>query len=363
MTNAHLQFVMPMIIATGITSCGRDQSSRIPADAVDDNGGGMVNVSLPGSLPGWERTFDGIQCKHPPVHAHCIDDWCRIPPGCYIKGSPEDEIGHPAKIENQRAVTLTHGLWIQQYEITQVQWTAMKLHNPSRLFPDGLGGDCLDDAKCPVGSVTWFEAVAFANLLSQSHDPPLVACYELVDCIGEVGHGMTCASVALNAANLYECEGYRLPTDAEYEYALRASTTEAFYTGPITANTPSGKQSCDPWSPLTDISWYCANSGRFTQAVGQKYPNAWHLYDMIGNAREWVHDLEKGQAPPPGPLTDPGGDLVIYKDRKTRGGSATVWPTLLRSASSLSAPWDFSFPQHGFRLVRTILNDTSNEKP
>jgi formylglycine-generating enzyme required for sulfatase activity len=259
---------------------------------------------------------------------------------------------------------LTHGFWIQQFEVTQALWTSFGIHNPSRAAPGSPppdpGGDCLDDPQCPVGGLTWFEALAFANILSQAHDPPLEWCYDLVDCTEEIGHGLTCASVSVNASSLYECTGYRLPTDAEYEYALRASTTEAYYFGPITPETPTGAHVCEPWLPLTEIGWYCGNSERLTQPVGQKRPNAWHLYDMAGNAREWVNDEDQGLAPPPGPLTDPNGALTVYKDRLTRGGSVFTTPTLLRSAAAISARWEFGIPTHGFRLVRTISNENSD---
>ncbi|WP_170228879.1 formylglycine-generating enzyme family protein [Polyangium fumosum] len=327
-----------------------------PAPADGDAG---EEQPLPGPLPGWEVPFDGITCRHPAVQADCRDGFCRIPAGCFIKGSPLEETGHPAKIENQRAVTLTHDFWVGQHEVTQEQWSARGLHDPSMAFPAQPGGDCTDDPRCPVGSVTWFEALAFANLLSKAHEPPLPACYELSGCSGEIGHGMTCASVSLTAPTIYDCTGYRLPTAAEYEYAVRAGTREAFYFGPSTTGIPTGASGCDLWPPLAEIAWYCANSGDFTHPVGQKRPNAWHLYDMVGNAREWVNDEAHGQAPPPGPLTDPGGQIVIYVDRQTRGGSAIGWPTLLRSASSLGSSWDFIVSTHGFRLARTLPHEAS----
>lgn len=342
-------------------ACTRSDSVESTGKSVDIPPKGVL--PLPGPLPGWEQTFDGIQCEHPPVQADCVNGWCRIPPGCFIKGSPLDEVGHPAKKEDQRAVTLTHGFWIQQYEMTQAQWATLANDNPSRAFPAEPGGDCIDDPQCPVGGVNWFEAVAFANLMSTTHDPPLTPCYVLSDCTGSLGHAMKCGSITLTAPNLYQCNGYRLPTATEYEYAVRASTTGPFYMDAPNSSIPIGPTSCEPWSPATDVAWYCGNSERFTHPVGQKRPNAWHLYDMLGNAYEWVNDEDNGQAPPPGPLTDLGGQLSTFTSRMIRGGAATTWPTLLRSASSLGASWDFSFPQHGFRLVRTILNDTSNEKP
>jgi formylglycine-generating enzyme required for sulfatase activity len=335
------------LLGIAVLGCSRPESA--PADAAPD----WEAEQFPGPLPGWEDVWDGITCRHPPVQGDCKDGWCRIPPGCFVKGSPLDEIGHPATVENQVAVILTRGFWIQQYEVTQADWIAMALHNPAGPFMYQAGGDCTGDPRCPVGNVTWFEALGFANLLSEKHDPPLSPCYMLVGCTGELGSEMVCQSAALTTPTLYECEGYRLPSDAEWEYAIRASTRTAFYSGDIVLDA-GGPSECEPYAPAGDVAWYCANSGDFTHPVGQKRANAWHLYDMAGNAAEWVHDVEDGKAPPPGPLQDPGGDLPFYQYRKARGGSAIGWPTLLRSASALGYTWGYRRPTLGFRLVRTM---------
>src|SRR5437773_2036349 len=78
------------------------------------DGGGMSSL-LPGPLPGWEEQRDGITCTHPNVVANCKDGWCQIPAGCFVKGSPLEEWGHPAYIEEQRAALLTHAFIIKQH--------------------------------------------------------------------------------------------------------------------------------------------------------------------------------------------------------------------------------------------------------
>jgi formylglycine-generating enzyme len=335
-----------------LLSCVSDSASVV--SAMDSSTPG----TLPGPLPGWEKEFDGTTCAHPPVEADCQNGWCRIPAGCFIKGSPETELGRAMKTEEQRAVTLTHSFWIQQHEVTQREWTAHGLSNPSGMFPDRNGGDCTTDPGCPVGNVTWFEAAEFANLMSQAHTPPLPSCYELGGCTNEMGQGRRCESVTLTAPIVYECDGYRLLTDAEYEYAVRAGTSDAFYSGPITQEAAADPTRCNPYEPLMAIAWYCGNAGRYTHPVGSKRPNSWHVYDMTGNAEEWVHDEETGQTPPPGPLTDPGGTMRDYKYRQTRGASAIAWPVVLRSANrALSGSWDIRFPMTGFRLARTVPRD------
>lgn len=342
MSSSRFRMVFGGAFCMAVTGCSCDDSSS-PV---------LPDEALPGPLPGWVEDFDGIACRHPPVEASCIEGWCRIPPGCFIMGSPADEWGHPAHVEDQRAVTLTRGFLIGQHEVTQEQWTAMGWENPSAPLLEG-GGDCTHSARCPVGNVTWFEAVAFANTQSKRHEPPLPPCYVIEGCTGEPGEGMICETARLAVEPLYDCHGFRLATDAEWEYAARASTRTAFYSGTISRLDGGLEPSCYSYDHLDATAWYCSNSSDWTQPVGQKRPNAWHLYDMMGNVREWVHDEHTGSPPPPGPLTDPGGGLRTYERRQTRGGSALVRPLQLRSAAGLESDWGFRAPTYGLRLVRT----------
>ena len=333
--------------------------NRSPAAASRDGGADTAPAVdaptfTPGPLPGWEVERDGIVCKHPAVQADCAQGWCRIPAGCYVKGSPDGEDPMRAAFnEDQVTVVLSHPFEMQQRETTQREWTALGLANPSGKFRGSEGGDCTDDPSCPVGNVTWFEAAQFANLLSVAHDPTLPPCYVLDGCTGEMGHGMACTSASLSATDVYGCTGYRLPTDAEWEYAARASTRTAFYSGGIAPH-PNEGSCAGPDPNLEGIAWYCNNSGNFTHAVGTKIPNSWMLYDMLGNVNEWQHNPLLGTAPPPGPLYDPFGDMNARASKMRRGGSATAWPSLLRAAVGLSFDWTLSLPTLGFRLVRTL---------
>jgi sulfatase modifying factor 1 len=289
-------------------------------------------------------------CVHPQVEARCRAGYCEIPPGCFVMGSPTDEWGRALASEEPATVTLTHHFEIGQYELTQGEWTALGYPNPSGLLTNGTG-DCVDDPRCPLGNVTWFEAVALANTLSQRHDPPLPPCYKLTGCQSPPGTGMTCASVELTSPTAYACSGYRLPTDAEWEYAARAGTRTAFYDGPITRS--QLPENCTADATLERIAWYCHDAGPRTHPVGGKSPNAWGLYDVAGNAAEQVHDDYTG-APLAGPVTDPGGTLAPRSSRITRGGLFNSVPALCRSAARLPVSWDLRGPGLGLRLARTL---------
>jgi formylglycine-generating enzyme required for sulfatase activity len=282
------------------------------------------------------------------IVADCKDGWCRIPSGRFMMGSPATEWGHPARAEDQVEVTITRSFLIRQHEITQEEWTAQGFENPSGLMANGTG-DC-PEPKCPVGNVTWFDAAAFANRLSKAGGLP--TCYDLSSCDTRVRHGLVCVTMTLTTPKLYDCKGYRLPTEAEWEYAVRAGTTTAFYSGDITKY--SAESDCHPDTNLERIAWYCSNAGPTTHPGGQKDANAWGLYDMCGNAYEWVHDEYTPEGYGDEPLTDPGGDLVQNDLRVMRGGSFNIWSTSCRSADRSGASYSARSPGLGFRLVRTL---------
>ncbi len=308
----------------------------------------------PSQIATREVTINGIACQHPAVRPDCANRWCKIPAGCFVMGSPEVEWGRGAYNEDEIAVTLTHDFMVQQYEMTRREWLALGFPLDSGANAQGEeGGDC-DKPECPAASVSWFDAVAFANALSDRSD--LARCYEPKECAGSVGKDFRCNSVEQKHASLYECPGYRLPMEAEWEYAVRAGTRTAFYSGAITPQAYNFFACCEDRA-LGAIAWYCHNARGWTYPGGLKAPNAWGLYDMAGNAWEWVNDPFEGSTPK-GPLVDYGSTLTMKDRALTRGGSARFWGGLHRSAS---AALDYSRNERasgvnfGFRLVRTLF--------
>jgi len=284
--------------------CGCPYDPHVPRDGLNEG----VGLDLPGNL---DLYFfpDGapLPACHPKVQKKCANSWCEIPAGCFIMGAPPSEPcqGHIPDYgkETQHQVTFTHSFEISQTEITQSWYQGLMGENPSG-FP-GCGGNC------PVEGVNWHQAAVFCNKLSVAKGK--TECYT---CTG-TGADMECSEApGFTGKAFYTCPGYRMPTDAEWEYAYRGGSTHPFYTGPLV-----GSCTADPNADLA--GWNDMNAKLTTHPAGKKAANGWGVYDMSGNVWEWVNDLYKEDLGS-SPVTDPLITTAPTDDRMLRGG---CWDT------------------------------------
>ena len=214
-------------------------------------------------------------------------------------GSPDNEKGRSEQEGPRHQVTLTQGFWLADAPCTQAVYEAVTGQNPSRF----------EDADRPVEMVSWDDALGFIRALNDRVSGAFV-----------------------------------LPSEAQWEYACRATTMAARY------------------GALDAIAWYPGNAGDQTHPVRQKQPNAWGLYDMLGNVWEWCQDGAAGETDNPEWLgraygTEAIVDPVLAPSKKhscrvVRGGSWLVDAQYVRAAYRSASPRVHRFDYLGFRLAR-----------
>jgi formylglycine-generating enzyme required for sulfatase activity len=270
------------------------------------------------------RTAGGVQNHASSVYVDFMEMvW--IPAGSFTMGSPVSEENRFDDEGPQHTVTLTGGFYMGKYTVTQSQYQAVTGTNPSG-FKTAPAGE--NAAKLPVEQVTWYDAVEFCNKLSQLEG--LTPVYTISGRTPATGYPIKSATVTavLSAA------GYRLPTEAQWEYACRAGTSTVYNTGTSISN---------------NTGWYNANSMNTTHEVGKKSANARGLYDMHGNVWEWCGDWFGNYSS--GTQTNPTG-VSSGLTRVTRGGSWYSSPQGVRSACRNGDTPSGQFANLGFRVVR-----------
>ena len=206
-------------------------------------------------------------------------DMVRIAGGeFWMGGSDSDPRAKPDE-KPRRKVKINKAFFLGKTEVTQAEYEEVIGSNPSAFSPKGASKarvKDLDTSKHPVESVSWLDAVRFCNRLSEHHE---LKTYYKID--GEV--------VTIRGG-----DGYRLPTEAEWEYACRAGTTTTWHFGEKSAE-------------LKDHAWFADNSDDRTHPVAQKKANPWGLYDMYGNVPEWCWDRYDERYYAYMPASDPPG--------------------------------------------------------
>jgi formylglycine-generating enzyme required for sulfatase activity len=271
--------------------------------------------------------------------------WAFIAKGTFTMGSPASE---PCREtfggeETQHQVSLTHSFEIQTTEVTQGQFMGLMGYNPSWFGPNGYGANC--GTTCPVENVSWHDAVAYCNALSMKAGK--TPCYSCADS----GKYLRCQlATAYFGQKFYDCPGYRLPTEAEWEYAYRAGTKTAYYSG---ANDESECYKCFSKGDANadKIGWYCSNTSN-THPMAQKQMNAWGLYDMAGNVWEWCHDWFQESLGSEA-VTDPEVPAHgVY--RVLRGGSWQYEADHMRAAHRSHYTPTYRHSAIGFRCARGL---------
>ena len=274
----------------------------------------------------------------PPVVKATAAKWITIQAGTYTMGSPTSEPCRSSTMETQHKVTLTHKFKLTATEVTQGQFKDLMGYNPSHFAFCG--------SDCPVEYITWNEAAAYANALSKKQG--LATCYSCsLMSPGDKTLAFCDFSKIYPKEKIYTCPGYRLPTDAEWEYAYRAGTKTAYYNG---ANSAAGCWDTD--TTLDKIAWYQGNAKQTLHLVGKKTANKWGLHDMSGNVWEFVHDgikVNLGAAA----VTDPYGDESQWY-KVLRGTSAFGPPNQARAAARYSMSNMNRCNTCGFRVAQTV---------
>jgi len=241
-----------------------------------------------------------------------------IPAGEFMMGSPEDERGPLHREGPQHRVRITRPFYFGVYPVTQEEYERVMGTNPSAFSRDGRNSDRvsgLDTSRFPVERVSWNDAMEFCRRLS-----------------------------ALPAERSAGRE-YRLPTEAEWEYACRAGTTTRYSFG-------------NDASHLGEYAWYVDNSERRTHRVGQKRANPWGLYDMHGNVWEWCSDWYASDYYANSPVNDPQGP-ASGSLRVRRGGAWRDGAGGCRSAHRLGLGPGRRITYLGFRVALVPADESS----
>ena len=267
---------------------------------------GIVTAALIVTLMGVQAVYSAPKLKKIRTRLGIV--MVLIPGGEFYMGSnsgrPDERPAHKVRVSS---------FYMDVYPVTQASYQQLMGTNPSRV----------KNPKAPVERVRWTDAIRYLNARSKAEG--LEPCYDLKT--GKCD---------------FQASGYRLPTEAEWEYACRAGTRTKYFFG----NSPA---------KLSLYAWYKSNSGHKTRPVGTKKPNPWGLYDMYGNVWEWCNDWYSRDYYKHSPTVNPRGPATGTK-KVLRGGSYDSPASECTSTYRHSAPpgsADVCFQQpFGFRAVR-----------
>ena len=254
-----------------------------------------------------------------------------LPSGMKLIPAKQDssfKMGQAGIADTVHSVYFTYNFWIDSTEVTQVDFVSMMHFNPSYFstVPNG-----------PVEQVTWYDAALFCNVRSKREGLDTVYIY-----LTKNYSGNNC--VGFNGMNInYNSNGFRLPTEAEWEYSCRAGTKTEYYWG---------------LQSIEEYAWYKDNSNSTTHSVGQKRPNNYGLYDMNGNVLEWCNDYKVGDYISAVQVDPFGANTGSF--RALRGGSWYLRAVNNSSCIRTSGSPGSIMSTHGFRVVLPVQNESQN---
>jgi formylglycine-generating enzyme required for sulfatase activity len=261
-----------------------------------------------------------------------------------VRGPQTFRMGPPRKVSNGDhddaefriplyAVIIDRSFAISTKEVTTENYNKFLSDNPRLRTKDNDYSVYTPTSECPILGVSWYDAVRYCNWLSQQEGIP-----ETEWCYTAIGTGMKLRSEALKLT------GYRLPTDAEWDYACRAGTL-----------TPRPFGQSDEMLPK--FAWFVENAGRKAHPVGQLKPNELGLFDMLGNAMEWTQTVyvESPEEPATQPIQDAGQDITIRDETRLvyRGSSYRGPAEFLESAFQIEDAASYFSMTTGLRVART----------
>jgi eukaryotic-like serine/threonine-protein kinase len=281
-----------------------------PATSVIDSSAGVSIVELPPRRRSFEKSSGHSTA---PRDATAGPKLIVVEPGVFAMGATDGK----ADERPVRKVTLTRPFSLGRFPVTQEEYERVTGRNPSYFR---------GKPRNPVEQVSWFDAVGYCNELSMGEG---LRPFYVVHDVGKIVRVPD-----------YDGPGYRLPTEAEWEYACRAGRTSRFGCG-------------DDELKLRAHAWFAANAEARTHAVGGKSPNRWGLFDMHGNVAEWCFDWYDPLYYKKGDDADPHGPDLARRFRAVRGGNWGDPPTALRASNRFWSEPSIRLRNIGFRVART----------
>ncbi len=268
-----------------------------------------------------------VQAAREKVLPAPVIEMVTIPAGEFWMGSPDADKDAQGDEKPRRRIKITVPFRLARTKITQAEYEQVMGTNPSAFRAGGRFqrqvGD-KDTRRHPVESLRWLDAVQFCNRLSERQG--LKPYYRL---------SKEAVTVIPNST------GYRLPTEAEWEYACRGTTDTRWYFG-------------DSPGKLAENAWYAGNSGGMTHPVGEKKPNPFGLYDMHGNVPEWCWDRYDPRYYKTMPRSDPPGP-GLGTTRVYRGGGWNDAAAQTRATARRSLPTGYGvLTIVGLRVARNV---------